>query len=193
MKNFHRFLLIFFLLTGFSEYVSAQIFRSSKGKTNFRLNFAPLFGGRLSGQYEYSNLRIGANANANISFAGQRTGFLAGANFRYFLSKERTSLFIGALGNYSDYSEDISYKTLSDIFEKSTMRGQALLVALNVGIRVNILRIFNFHARIGYAPPFVLDFKAGSENITQNDYDFYKNSFALKTAFDGEVSFGIRF
>ena len=188
--------IIFFLLlfcVFLPDFANAQIFNNSKERSNFRWNFFPVFLGRLSGQYEYAGKRLSANLNGNLSFAGQKTGYLVGSNFRYFLSEKRTSLFIGGVANYSDYSEVINFTNKDGLGESSTARGKALLLTLNGGVKVNILRIFNFHARIGYAPPFVLDFETASNNITQNDFDFYRNSFSLKSAFDGEVSFGIRF
>jgi hypothetical protein len=185
-------LVLAFLLCS-ANLASAQIFSNSKERSNFRWNFFPAFLGRLSGQYEYAGQRLGANLSGNISFAGRKTGYLLGSNFRYFLSEKRTTFFIGGVGNFSDYSEDVKFKNAAGTEEQTSVRGKLLLLALNGGVRVNILRIFNFHARIGYAPPIELDFKTGSETMPQNDFDVFKKDFRMRSAFDGEVSFGIRF
>jgi hypothetical protein len=162
-------------------------------RSNARMNFFPLFLGRLSGNYEYQNNKNSLNVNGNWGFAGRRRGFLVGSNFRHYFHPKRTSFFFGAISNFSDYSENATFLDEQEQEVKTQIRGHALLIAPNAGLRIRILRLINITTRFGYANPFVLRYTSERIDMPETDLSQYRRSFRLRSAFDGEFSFGIHF
>jgi hypothetical protein len=186
-------IFLFLIFSFFSLSLShAQLFKNSQDRSNFRLNLWPLFAGRLSGLYEYQMKQVSFNLNGNIAFAGTRQGYLIGSNFRYYFSDKRTTFFMGGVANFSNYYENAVFQ-LNGAEESTTVRGESLLLALNGGVRISILRIFNITGRLGYAPPIVLGYYSTSEKMPVNDLDVYRKEFVNYSSFDGEISFGLRF
>ncbi len=192
MKKYSLIICLFFLCI---SNISAQDSPWKDYKSNVRLNFFSLFIGKLSAQYEYQFKKHSLNVGYNLSFNNDKLGYLAGLNYRYYTSDKRSSFFFGGVVNYSDYSEQVSTKDLADISQIFRLRGKCITIAPNAGFRWNILRIFNITGRFGIGVPFVTDFSWQTPTTLPNDdnQSSLRRQFRLNSAFDGELSFGIRF
>ncbi|TAE74534.1 MAG: hypothetical protein EAZ85_04545 [Bacteroidetes bacterium] len=178
--------------------------QTKEAKSNFRINFLALFRNTGSIHYEYQFKQNSLNVNANYTFAGDRIGLLGGLNYRYYLSKNRSSLFLGIVANYSGYAESVSVVPENNPsatpntpieFKYNT---QTFLPAAQVGYRLNILRIFNFTLRFGYGLPVDINSSwqsPGNTNLSpvSNDRTIIQQRFYSFASWDGEFSFGIRF
>lgn len=189
---FIYFLLLFFVLI---NQLSAQDEPQKNYKSNARLNLLSLFVGRFSAQYEYQFKQNSINLNYNLSFNDSKLGYAAGLSYRYYFSDKRSAFFVGGIANYSDYSEVVNTKDLLNLYQNFRLRGKCITIAPNAGFRWNILRIFNITGRFGVGVPFVTDFSWQTPTTLPNEdnQNNLKTSFKLNAAFDGELSFGIRF
>ncbi len=194
-KKFIFLFSIFLLLIAFN--VEAQRKGEKKKpeytRSNARFNFFPLFMGRLSANYEYQSNKNSLNANGNWGFAGRWRGFLVASNYRRYFHPKRTSFFLGLTANFSDYYETIEFLDEQEQKQDTKLRGQALLIAPNLGLRIRILRLINITGRFGYSNPFILRYTAGKIEVPNFDLDGYKRDFRIRSAFDGELSLGIHF
>ncbi|TAE45108.1 MAG: DUF3575 domain-containing protein [Cytophagia bacterium] len=190
-----KYIFIFLLLFPLINQLSAQDQPQKNYKSNARLNLLSLFVGRFSAQYEYQFKQNSINLNYNLSFNDNKLGYAAGLSYRYYFSDKRSAFFVGGIANYSDYSEVVNTKDLLNLYQNFRLRGKCITIAPNAGFRWNILRIFNITGRFGVGVPFVTDFSWQTPTTLPNEdnQNNLKTSFKLNAAFDGELSFGIRF
>ena len=198
MKILLLIFLFFMPFIGFTQKRQAEA-EVKKIATNLRLSFLNLFLGKLSLQYEIKMQRHAININGNLSFTDAKPGYLAGLGYRYYLTDNRSSAFIGIMLNFSDYRKRISAETLNPNTQQGTgqtsefrLLGQTLVAGLNFGYRKSLfLGLCNITVRGGYGYP--IGEPAWKDGNAPADQQSYVRSFKFQSGLDGEISFGVNF